>query len=159
MTTTPMTRTSVHFSGKTPDEMLANLIATDHKTLAMQVLNDHLNDFVRSHNDRAMSDEENGEPTFRFMGWFWRDVNWLEPGDFAIAASGDAVRVCQSNKWGYRQRELTGDELATVRGHVWDALMADGKGGNLADIYDEVDRHLEAASTFIANLDVPWEDE
>ena len=155
----PSARTSVRFSGETPDEMLANLIATDHKTLAMQVLNDHLNDFVRAHNNRAMRDEKNGEPTFQFMGWGWRDVNWLEPGDFAIAASGDEVCVCQSNKWGYPQRELTSAELATVRGHVWDALMADGKGGILADIYNEVDRHLEAANTFIANLDVPWENE
>lgn len=155
----PFTRTSVYFSGKTPDEMLENLIATDHKTLAMQVLNDHLNDFVRSHNSRAMSEAGDGEPTFQFMGWGWRNVNWLEPGDFAIAASGDEVRVCQNNKWGYRSRELTSDELATVRGHVWDALMADGKGGILADIYDEVDRHLKAASTFIANLNMPVEEE
>ena len=155
----PSARTSIRFSGKTPDEMLENLIATDHKTLAMQVLNDRLNDLVREHNHRAMSDKEgDGEPTFQFMGWFWRNVNWLEPGDFAIAASGDEVRVCQNNKWGYPQRELTSAELATVRGHVWDALTADGKGGVLAEIYDEVDRHLEAASTFIANLDVPWED-
>ena len=127
---------------KTSEEFLAAHQKLPAETLALLVVNTHLNDFVRGHSDGL------------YFGWWWRNVDWFTPGGITIARSGRKVAVCQNNKWGYPQRPLTSDEQARFRNLVWKAHLASMRGGSLKDIEDAVERRISKARAFLQSLEV-----
>lgn len=131
-----------------PEEAVAFFAAQDPAKLAVMMVNETLNSFIRE------AQPDDGERPIDFQGWFWRSVDFFTPGGTTVAKGDGRVAVCQNNKWGYLQRDLTDDEQATFRGLVWGAYRASGKGGNLADIWAARDAELEKANEFIHNLDM-----
>lgn len=131
-----------------PEDAVAFFAAQDPAKLAVILVNDQLNDFIRR------AETEGGEQPIDYQGWYWRSVDFFTPGGITVAEGDGRVAVCQSNKWDYSQRDLTPTEQATFRGLVWGAYRAGCQGGNLADIYSARDAELAKANEFIHNLDM-----
>lgn len=138
----------------TPEEAAMELANRNSIELAMLVLNVQLNSFIADADVRQRDDES----PVRYMGWYWRNVDFFEEHDIAIADGDGEVRICQSNKWGYPQRSLTSEERDKFLRLIWAAHRESCKGGNLSEIFEKTDADLEKAFDYIGSLTVPEEE-
>lgn len=132
-----------------PREALEFFEAQDKESLAALIVNHVLNDFVS-----GAEDSESDEPPIPYQGWYWRSVDFFNEGGVTIAEGDGRVAICQNNKWGYPQRDLTGAEMGEFLDRVWAAHQASRKGGQLSQIHEETNNLLAEAGRYIESLKI-----
>jgi len=136
----------IRLKADSPAEAVDFLSAQDPRKLAVMMVNHVLNNFISTRND-----DEAGIP---YQGWFWRSVDFFTPRGVTIADGDGRVAICQNNKWGYPERDLTEVEQAALLTHVWGAYLASRKGGMLSEIEAETSRLLFEAGQYIDSLTI-----
>lgn len=134
-----------------PADAVAFFAGQDPARLAVLLVNDQLNRFIGD------SRRDEGDAPIDYQGWFWRSVDFFTPRGITIAEGDGRVAICQNNKWGYPERDLTEAEQTQFLTLVWAAYLESRKGGNLAEIYAATDAALGKANDFILSLDVNGE--
>lgn len=122
--------------------------AQDPARLATMIVNDQLNAFISS------ADKGEHGP-IDYQGWFWRPVDFFSPRGITIADGDGRVAICQNNKWGYPERDLTNEEQAHFLALVWEAYLLNSKGGLLSETIANTTAALGRANEFILGLDAP----
>lgn len=152
---------STHFTADTPSGAVAQLEQHGARTLAESIVNDALNRLIGNYSESLFGHltpggDDRGQP-IPFAGWYWRNVDFLGRFRPVIAATPAGTVICENNKWGYAQRQLTPEESDAFLALVWNALLESRKGGDLASIQRATREALEQAGAFIAALTVnPW---
>lgn len=139
----------MYFYSETPEEAIAHYSGMLSKNLAVLMVNSTLNNLVTEASWESLKTGDGVTP-IPFMGWYWRHVDFFTPGGVTIAEGDGIVAVCQNNKWGYPQRDLTPEEQHTLLTIVWDAY----KTTQRASTSEEVQKTLKSAGSFIAGLQV-----
>lgn len=131
----------------TAEDAVKELMKHKKVTLASAIVNQRLNKMISRFAFR------NNTP-IPFAGWYWRDVDFFGELLPTIADMRGVVVICESNKWDYRDRLLTEQELARFRQLVWDAYLISCEAGNVAEIEANTLNHLRLAGEFITGLEV-----
>jgi hypothetical protein len=143
----------------TPHEAVASIArGKTVEQLAQGIVSDDLNRLISNFDQSDLFSHLAGKGEdvrpVPYVGWYWRSVDFFEPRGVTIADGPNGVGVCQSNKWDYDDRDLTDDEQATFLNLVWQAKVANSRGGNLAEINRETAEALIRAGEFIESLAV-----
>lgn len=124
---------------KTMAERRAELEAQSHEELVALAINEHYNGLAL----RLCRQHETGlhGKAVPYMGWYWRAVDFAS-GSIPIAFGEGYVACCANNKWGHDEREMAPEEVAQFVGHLDSISKAEGRGGLLSEINDEVRRRI-----------------
>lgn len=67
------------------------------------------NDWIRDHSDLDV-DFGDGGKSIPYIGWFWRQVDFVNKS-VSIGDCGEFIGVMENNKWDYRGRLMTEQEV------------------------------------------------
>lgn len=134
---------------RTMAELRTELEAQSHEDLVALAINEHYNGLA----SRLCRQHETGlhERAVPYMGWYWRAVDFAR-GKIPIAFGEGYVACCANNKWDHDEREMTPDEVAQFVEHLDSISKAEGRGGLLSEINDEVRRRIQKMQQWMQTL-------
>lgn len=132
------------------DREIEQMQVWDADRLRREIVNKELNEIVAKFAD--YEDDEGDGMRVPYMGWYWRDVDFAGADPYiTIGTDGTTVAFMENNKWGYPERRLLPEEVATVRRLVCEAREAQYASG---DIIDNVKAKLRELGEYVSGLAV-----
>lgn len=102
-------------------ESLDEWAAQDPHSFVVAAVNDEINRFVAEYVGGGLA--ATAPALIPYHGWYWRSVDFIG-GRITVAHGEGITGICENNKWGHPQRQLTEIEAAEFLRLIWKAYRS-----------------------------------
>jgi len=132
---------------------LAHLRTLSKEELINELYNKRVAEWADFDDDDNPPDSNHRGKRIPYIGWFWRHADFADRR-ISIGDTGGYIGVMENNKWGYRERLMTPEEVDTFTGYLDRAFAENSKSGDKAQLRANAERVFAELRQWFQALEV-----